>query len=230
MNSIDEFVDYLENILKIKIKDKNLIKVALTHTSKETFEPPLNFERLEFLGDSIINFLISERVFKKYKNASEGVLAKYKAVLISKEVLSKFAKKLKLSECLILGKGEEKSKGREKENILCDAFESLIGAIYLDSGIKSVRKIMNLLVKDIQIEKYYDSKTVLQEITQEKFDALPKYSVLQVKGLEHEKIFIVGVFVNDKIVGIGEGKSKKEAEKEAAKEAIKFIMSNEKNI
>lgn len=229
MNSIDEFVDYLENFLKIKIKDRNLIRIALTHTSKEILEPPLNFERLEFLGDSIINFLISERVFKKYKNASEGVLAKYKAILISKEVLSKFARKLKINEYLILGKGEERNKGREKENILCDAFESFIGSIYLDSGIKSVRKIIKLLVKDIQIEKYYDSKTVLQEITQEKFDALPKYSVLQIKGLEHEKTFIVAVFVNDKIVGIGEGKSKKEAEKEAAKEAIKFIKSNEKN-
>ncbi len=227
MNSLNEFVEFIEKLLKIKIKDKNLIKVALTHTSKEILKPPINFERLEFLGDSIINFIISEKVFKKYKNVNEGVLAKYKAILISKQVLTLFAKKLKINEYLILGKGEEKNKGREKENILCDAFESFIGAIYLDSGIRCVKKILNFLVKDIQIERYYDSKTLLQELTQSRFDTLPKYSVLGIKGLEHEKTFIVGVFVNDKIVGIGEGKSKKEAEKEAAKAAIKFLNNNE---
>lgn len=227
MNSINDFISLIEKNFKIKIKNKNLIEISLTHTSKEILEPPINFERLEFLGDSIINFLITEKVFKKYKNYSEGVLAKYKAILISKETLSKFAKILKINEYLILGKGEERNYGREKENILCDAFESFIGAIYLDSGLRTTRKIINKLIKNIKIDKIYDTKTYLQEITQKRFDSLPKYSVLEVKGLEHNKTYIVGVFVNDKIVGVGEGKSKKEAEKEAARKAIKNLTYNE---
>ncbi|MCX8095225.1 MAG: ribonuclease III [Caldisericia bacterium] len=227
MNSIDKFISFIEKNFNIKIKDKKLIELSLTHTSKGIFDPPINFERLEFLGDSIINFLITEKVFKKYKNLSEGFLAKYKAILISKKTLSNFAKSLKINEYLILGKGEEKNSGREKENILCDAFESFIGAIYLDSGIRSVRKILNKLIKEVKIEKIYDSKTYLQEITQSKFETLPKYSVLEIKGLEHDRTYIIGVFVNNKIVGIGEGKSKKEAEKEAAKEAIKNLTKNE---
>ncbi|MDI6861576.1 MAG: ribonuclease III [Caldisericia bacterium] len=228
MSSIDDFISFIENNYKIKIKNKQLIIRSLVHTSKENFEPPISFERLEFLGDSIINFLITERVFKKYRNVSEGVLAKYKAILISKETLSKFAKILKINEYITLGKGEEKSGGREKENILCDAFESFIGALYLDSGLRTPRKIINKLMNFIIIEKISDSKTYLQEITQKKFELLPKYSVLEIKGLEHDKTYVVGVFINDKIIGIGEGKSKKEAEKRAANEAIKYLTQNEK--
>lgn len=227
MNSIEDFISFIEKNYKIKIKDKKLIEIALTHTSKEVLDPPYNFERLEFLGDSIINFVVTDIVFKKNKTVYEGILAKYKAILVSKETLSMFAKKLRINEYILLGKGEEKSKGREKENILCDAFESFIGAIYLDSGIRSVKKILNKLLKDIKIEKFYDSKTYLQELTQKRFEVLPKYSILEIKGLEHDRIYKVGVYINDELIGIGEGKSKKEAEKEAAKVAIKNLIKNE---
>lgn len=230
MNSIDEFIEKIEKNFNIKIKDKRIIEISLTHTSKETYEPPINFERLEFLGDSILNFIISERVFKKYKKLNEGDLAKLKSVYISKDTLSLFSRILKINEYLILGKGEERSKGREKDNILCDAFESFIGAIYLDSGIRSVKKIINKLIKKIHIDIFYDSKTYLQEITQKRYNLLPKYTIIETKGAEHEKIYVVGVLLNGKIIGIGEGKSKKEAEKIAAKEAIRFLEENEKNI
>lgn len=223
MKDIANFVDFLEKTYNIKIKDKNLIEKALTHTSKTSIDQTLNFERLEFLGDAIINFVVSYKLFKKFKKEREGFLATNKALLISRDFLSKFALEIKIDEYLILGKGEEISGGRSKKSILCDAFESLIAAIYLDSGLRSVNKIINTLFKKFFDKTIIDSKTVLQEITQSKFKILPFYDVLEVRGKEHERIYKVGVFINNKLYGIGFGKSKKEAEKEAAENCLKVL-------
>jgi len=140
LRNIKEFIYLLEKDYNIKIKNIDLIEKALTHTSKEIIEPPYNFERLEFLGDSIINFVVSEKLFNKFKNEKEGFLSKNKSILISKEILSKFAKELKIDQFIMLGKGEELDGGREKSNILCDTFEALIAAIFLDSGIRNAKK------------------------------------------------------------------------------------------
>lgn len=225
MRDLKDFIDLLEKEYKIKIKDKNLIEKALTHTSKEIVGPPYNFERLEFLGDSILNFVISYHLFNKFKDKNEGFLSKNKSILISKEVLSKFAKDLNLDKFLILGKGEELDGGREKENILCDAFEAIIAAIYINSGLNSVKKLINKLIGKFHNETFIDSKTLLQEMTQEKFKNLPIYKIIEVTGDQHKRVFKVGVYINDKLYGIGLGKSKKEAEKEAAKNSILLIQN-----
>lgn len=231
MKNISDFIDFLEKNYNVKIKNIDLIEKALTHTSKEVFSSPYNFERLEFLGDSIINFIVSYKLFKDFKDKMEGFLSKNKSLLISKEFLSLFAKELKIDEFIMLGKGEEIDGGREKSNILCDAFEALIAAIFLDSGIRNVRKIMNKLVDKYHDENSFDSKTLLQEITQEKFKTLPTYELIEESGEEHNKIFKMGVFINNKLYGIGIGKSKKEAEKEAAKNTISLLKDEfQKNI
>lgn len=231
MKKISDFIDFLEKNYNVKIKNIDLIEKALTHTSKEVFSSPYNFERLEFLGDSIINFIVSYKLFKDFKDKMEGFLSKNKSLLISKEFLSLFAKELKIDEFIMLGKGEEIDGGREKSNILCDAFEALIAAIFLDSGIRNVRKIMNKLVDKYHDENSFDSKTLLQEITQEKFKTLPTYELIEESGEEHNKIFKIGVFINNKLYGIGIGKSKKEAEKEAAKNTISLLKDEfQKNI
>ena len=231
MKNISDFIDFLEKNYNVKIKNIDLIEKALTHTSKEVFSSPYNFERLEFLGDSIINFIVSYKLFKDFKDKMEGFLSKNKSLLISKEFLSLFAKELKIDEFIMLGKGEEIDGGREKSNILCDAFEALIAAIFLDSGIRNVRKIMNKLVDKYHDENSFDSKTLLQEITQEKFKTLPTYELIEESGVEHNKIFKMGVFINNKLYGIGIGKSKKEAEKEAAKNTISLLKDEfQKNI
>lgn len=226
MRDIKEFIEFLEKNYLIKIKNSDLIQRALTHTSKEILEPPNNFERLEFLGDSIINFIVSYKLFKEFKNKKEGFLSKNKSLLISKELLSIFAKELKIDQFIILGKGEEIDKGREKSNILCDAFEAVIAAIFLDSGMRNVKKLLNKLIDDFHNETFFDSKTLLQEITQEKFKSLPTYELIETTGEEHNKIFKIGVYINNKLYGIGIGKSKKEAEKEAAKNSI-FMLKDE---
>jgi len=226
LRNIKEFIYLLEKDYNIKIKNIDLIEKALTHTSKETIEPPYNFERLEFLGDSIINFIVSEKLFRKYKNEKEGFLSKNKSILISKEILSRFAKELKIDQFIMLGKGEELDSGREKSNILCDTFEALIAAIFLDSGIRNAKKLINKLIDKFHYETFFDSKTLLQEMTQEKFKSLPIYEILETIGDEHNKIFKVGVYINNKLFGIGTGKSKKEAEKDAAKNSI-LILKDE---
>jgi len=231
LKNISDFIDFLEKNYNVKINNIDLIEKALTHTSKEVFSSPYNFERLEFLGDSIINFIVSYKLFKDFKDKMEGFLSKNKSLLISKEFLSLFAKELKIDEFIMLGKGEEIDGGREKSNILCDAFEALIAAIFLDSGIRNVRKIMNKLVDKYHNENSFDSKTLLQEITQEKFKTLPTYELIEESGEEHNKIFKMGVFINNKLYGIGIGKSKKEAEKEAAKNTISLLKDEfQKNI
>lgn len=231
MKNISDFIDFLDKNYNVKIKNIELVEKALTHTSKEIFSSPYNFERLEFLGDSIINFIVSYKLFKDFNDKMEGFLSKNKSLLISKEFLSLFAKELKIDEFIMLGKGEEIDGGREKSNILCDAFEALIAAIFLDSGIRNVRKIMNKLIDKYHNENSFDSKTLLQEITQERFKILPTYELIEESGEEHNKIFKMGVFINNKLYGTGVGKSKKEAEKEAAKNTILLLKDEfQKNI
>lgn len=226
MKNISEFINFLEKRFNIKIKNIELIEKALIHTSKEIIQPPFNFERLEFLGDSIINFIVSYKLFKEFKNKNEGFLSKHKAQLISKDSLSIFAKELRINEFIVLGKGEEFDGGRQKSNILCDAFESLIAAIFLDSGIRNVKKIINGLIDKFKYETLFDAKTLLQEMTQEMFKTLPQYELIEEAGEEHYKIFKIAVYIDNKIYGIGIGKSKKEAEKDAAKNTI-LILKNE---
>ena len=207
----------------LEIRDEKIIKIALTHTSFKEYNAPINFERLEFLGDSVVNLLVSEYLFKRYPNEKEGELSKKRSYLISEKNLSYLAKKLELNEFILLGRGEELDRGREKERILCDAFEAFIASLYLQLPFSSLKKFFNLLLDRFFPLEFLDTKTKLQEITQEKFKVTPEYVLLEERGPEHNKEFEVGVYINSKLMGLGKGKSKKEAEKEAAREAIERL-------
>ena len=207
----------------LEIRDEEIIRIALTHTSFREYNAPINFERLEFLGDSVVNLLVSEYLFKKYPNEKEGELSKKRSYLISEKNLSYLAKKLKLNEFILLGRGEELDKGREKERILCDTFEAFIASLYLQLDFNSLRNFFNLLLDEYFPSEFLDTKTKLQEITQEKFKVKPEYILLEERGPEHNKEFEVGVYIKGKLMGLGKGKSKKEAEKEAAREAIERL-------
>ena len=189
-----------------------------------------NNEKLEFLGDSILGFVVTEFLYKNYTNFTEGVLARIKSFVISENTLSKVATEIILNKYILIGKGEESSGGRFKKTIISDAFEAFLGAYYLDSSFEKAKQLIiklfkneiDLVVKD-RHEKDY--KTLLQELSQKKFKICPKYTMIDKKGPEHDRTFFVKVFVNDKNYGIGDGKSIKEAEKIAAKNLYNKITS-----
>ncbi len=181
-------------------------------------------ERLEFLGDAVVDLLVCDVLYRNYPDASEGVMSKVKAAVASEKVLSMMAREYELSEHLFLGKGEEITGGRERDSILADAMEALIGAVYLSKGFEEVKRIFgerfvhySKLVMEGKL--LFDYKTALQEITQERFKVLPDYEV----SMKKNNYFEVKVYINGKLYGKGKGRSKKEAEKRAAEEAYKAL-------
>mgnify|MGYP001773553314 CR=1 FL=1 len=224
---LQEKFSLLEKILNINFREKSLLVSALCHRSYLNEHPSFPFEhneRLEFLGDAVLELLVSEKLFKEFPEKNEGELTLIRANLVCAKVLSRLAKKLKLDEFLLLSKGEQKEKS-SKERILANAFEALVGAIYLDQGKKVCEDFLekNLfpLLEQLLKENLKDAKTQLQELVQEKLKITPVYRVLEERGPDHQKVFVVGVFLKEKMIGKGEGRSKQEAEEEAAKEALK---------
>ncbi|HZJ76156.1 MAG TPA: ribonuclease III, partial [Oscillospiraceae bacterium] len=184
-----------------------------------------NNERLEFLGDSVLDTVVSEYVYLKYKNLPEGELTKIRANVVCELSLAYQAKTIDLGKYLLLGKGEEVTGGRDRASILADTFEAVIGALYLDGGIGTARKfIINMLEDSIKLastgDLFKDYKTDLQELLQSKFDDKISYRVVGETGPDHDKTFEVEVVLGEKVLGRGQGKSKKEAEQNAAKKAL----------
>lgn len=222
----------LEKKIKYNFKNKDILDLSLTHSShayEKGSENTEQNERLEFLGDAVLSLIISDYIYYRYPKRPEGELAKIRASLVNKAILAKIAKELDIGQYLLLGKGEESTGGRKRNSILANTVEAIIGAIYLDKGIKEARKFIILqLEKDIdQLErdsKYnIDSKTLLQEITQEKFKVLPEYRVVRIKGPDHKRLYEIDVLIKDKVFGFGVGRSKKEAEQKAALMAIEKL-------
>lgn len=208
--------------LNYDFKDKNLLKQALTHKSTKSNG---NNERLEFLGDAVLDLVVAEYLCAKFKNTPEGDLSKPRAALVNETSFAKLAKALEIDKNIIISQAEEHNHGREKNSILSDAFEAVMGAIYLESGLETVAKIaINLLeneYEEISLDSLAkDYKTALQEITQGSFGITPEYKLLSSKGPDHKKTFEMGVFLNGEIYGKSIGKSKKDAEQKAAKIAI----------
>ena len=218
----------LENKIKIKFKNINLLKEALTHRSYLNENPswPVSHnERLEFLGDAVLELMVTEYLFNRFPKYSEGELTSLRAALVNYQMLSQVASSISLGDYLLLSKGEAKDTPRAKKVILANAFEALLGAIYLDQGKKKVKNFIEKYVLshlDEIIEKnlYIDPKSQLQEIVQEKLKITPSYKTLKESGPEHQKTFLVGVFYNEKLIAQGEGPSKQEAEYEAAQKAL----------
>jgi len=215
----------LEEKLGYKFKDQKLIIEALTHKS---YKQPYDNERLEFLGDAVLDLIVGEYLFKKFSKSDEGKLSKIRASLVNESGFDKLARSLHLGDHILLSNAEENNGGREKPSLLSNAFEAIIGAIYLEDGLKTVNDIAIKLIesnhKEISLDSLFrDFKTTLQELTQARFGVTPEYKVLASRGPDHLKEFEVGVFIQDKEYAKAIGKSKKIAQQEAAKEAVTLL-------
>ena len=214
--------------LGVVFSDYKLLHQALIHTSyaNETKGTSIRHnERLEFLGDAVLDLIISSYLFSQCPQLPEGELTKARAQVVCEQTLAKRALELRIGEYLLLGKGEALSGGRERISILADAFEAIIGAVYLDAGFKSAaRYVLNQLKSELKLvergDYLKDYKTWLQEIVQKNNDSKIAYEVINERGPDHDKSFEVAVLVNAERMGSGWGKSKKEAEQQAAKQAL----------
>ncbi|MBO5179045.1 MAG: ribonuclease III [Clostridia bacterium] len=215
----------LEERIGYNFKNKDLLQVALSHTSyaNETKNEQSN-ERIEYLGDAVLELISSEYIYKTYPNLPEGEMTKTRAYAVCENSLAKVANKYDFSEYLLVGKCEAMINGKYRNSILADAVEAVIGAIFLDAGIEKAKEFIlpNIIP---QIEDYIkngnkDYKTQLQEKLQVHGDVKIEYKLVEEKGPDHEKIFVVEVYCNDKLLGKGEGRSKKEAEMRAAQTAL----------
>lgn len=218
-------IEELEILLGIKFQNKELLELATIHKSWCVENKiAYNNERLEFLGDSVLAIIISEYLYKTYPDKDEGSLSKLKSVLVSKTQLAKWGKQLNLGKYVLISKAEEQSGGRKKDTIIASMFEAILGAIYLDQNLNKCREFMinNFLSKPLNIE-LEDYKSTLQEKVQKELKVLPEYTIIKETGPDHDKEFECIVKVNDKILGHGKGKTKKQAQQNAAKEAIKNL-------
>jgi ribonuclease-3 len=218
----------LEKNLGIVFKDKDLITEALTHRSYLNEEPawrlPHN-ERLEYLGDAVLELIVSEELFEKFPKQPEGQLTVLRAALVNYQILARVAEVMGLQDFILMSRGERKDTGRAREVILANAIEAVIGAIYLDQGLEKTRTIVKKFVManldDVLTTKSYkDAKSELQEIVQEKLRVTPTYRVLGEEGPAHKRVFTMGVYFGEKLIAEGEGQSKQDAEIEAAKNAL----------
>ena len=220
-------ISRFEDTIKYTFENKSYILEALTHSSYSNENKDYKFnERLEFLGDSVLSIVISDYLFKKEKNLPEGELTKLRANIVCEESLSEVAAQINLGEFLLLGKGEEATGGRERISILADALEAVIAAIYLDGGLEEAKRFIfeymeQIIENSIKGKIFRDYKTYLQEILQSKGEQNIWYKLIEEKGPDHNKRFVMEVGVNDEVLGVGEGKSKKDAEQVAAKNALK---------
>ena len=217
----------LEDKLGVVFKNKDLLKQALIHRSWLNENPNSGFEnneRLEFLGDAVLELAVTEYLYKNYPNP-EGELTNWRAALVNYQNLGDIGNSLELNDFLMLSKGEAKDNGRARQVILANTMEALIGALYLDQGYKTVaefvgHKILSGLENIIKNKLYKDAKSLFQEKSQDRFGITPTYRVLSETGPDHDKVFEVGVFLDSELVGQGAGASKQEAEQKAAEDAL----------
>ena len=222
-------LEKLEGKIGIKFKNINLLKEALTHRSYLNEHPnwPLpHNERLEYLGDAVLELAVSEALFNKFPNYPEGQLTVLRAALVNYQMLSRIATEIDLDKFILMSKGERADTSKAREVILANAIEAVIGAIYLDRGFgiteKFIQKFILIHIDEIlRTKSYKDAKSELQEIIQEKLRVTPTYRVLEETGPAHQRTFKIGVYFGDKFIAEGTGSSKQEGEIEAAKSALK---------
>ncbi len=228
----EDLLEEFENTVGYKFKDRKFVLTALTHSSYAN-ELKMNKwecnERLEFLGDAVLELVSSEYIFRENPDKPEGDMTRIRASYVCEPTLALCARQINLGKFLLLGKGEDHSGGRKRDSILSDALEATIGAVYMDGGFEPAKKyIENHILKDIENKKlFYDSKTFLQEIVQSDSVSKLDYELIKEEGPDHCKSFTVGVNVNGKRVTTGEGVTKKKAEQDAAYRAI-LILKNKK--
>ncbi|MBI5049365.1 MAG: ribonuclease III [Nitrospirae bacterium] len=234
--SFSENIPAIETSIGYTFKDKSLIIEAITHKSFANENPAtVSFfnERLEFLGDSVLGLIVSDYLFCSYLEYSEAELSKVKAYAVQENTLAEIAVKLDIGSFLLLGKGEDATGGRQKPSLLANAFEAILGAVYLDGGLNSAKVFVLGFLKDkitalILHGLLFDFKTRFQEIVQEQYNMLPKYVVHKETGPDHIKTFEVEVFIGKEKYGMGKGRTKKEAAQGAAEEGLKKLEKTEK--
>lgn len=220
----------LEQKLGLQFQKPDLIQTAFTHRSflNESPKTIQSNERLEFLGDSILSFIVSQYLYKTYPNLPEGELTSFRSSIVKTKTLAEIAKDFDLGTLLKLSKGEDEGGGRINISILADTFEALLGAIFLDQGLESsesivMRFLLPKLTPIIEKKAYKDAKSTLQEKIQETTRNSPVYKVIEEVGPDHAKTFTTGVFITDHCLGIGKGRSKQEAEQNAASQALEKL-------
>lgn len=227
----------IEQKLKITFNNPVILETVFIHRSfvnEARQEKVYNNERLEFLGDAVLELITTRYLFDTYPEMEEGELTSIRSALVRKENLALIAKSLQLGKYLRLSFGEEKSGGREKDYILANTCEALIGGIYLDQGLEQTEKfitkyILPTLKQILKKKLHIDAKSAFQEYTQEVLKTTPYYKVLEDSGPDHDKIFIMGVYLGDKLVAKGKGSSKRKAEEEAAEKGLKKIRQGKKS-
>lgn len=221
----------LQETLRVSFNDLSLLERAVVHSSYVNENPdfaPFSNERLEFLGDAILGFIVAEKLYQDFPDLAEGEMTKLRSILVRRDTLVRIARTIRLGDYLYLGKGEEASGGRQKSANLVGAFEAVIAAVFLDQGVTITRElVLKLLNEELQkvirqgIE--VDYKSQLQEIIQSRYQATPSYRLIEATGPDHDRRFAVEVTVGDTVLGRGEGKSKKMAETEAARSALEQL-------
>lgn len=225
IEKLEKELDNLENEIGYQFKDKSLLKQALTHSSfsnEQKIRKWKNYERIEFLGDAVLELVSSDYFYRTYPEETEGNLTKMRAAAVCEQALAITARQLKLGSYMIFGKGEEANGGRERESIIADAVEAVIGAIYLDESLEEAKKfIYRFVLNDLDHKRlFYDAKSILQEYIQETKAGELVYELIREEGPEHDKLFVVEARLNDVTIGSGEGKSKKAAQQHAAYDAL----------
>lgn len=216
--------DKLEKSIGYEFNDKELLKLALTHSSYSNelkINKIGNYERLEFLGDAVLELLSSQFFYHEYPQMNEGQLTRLRSSMVCEQALAFCARQIGLPEYIYLGKGEENTGGRNRDSIISDVFEAVLGAIYLDGGFDKANEfVVKFVLTDLENKQlFYDAKTILQELIQKEGKVL-QYVLVKESGPDHDKHFVVNAVVNNEILGTGEGKSKKQAEQQAAYEYL----------
>jgi ribonuclease-3 len=215
-----------------RFRNPELLRESLTHKSFTNEQPPGSCgphnERLEFLGDAVLDLVISHRIFQDFPLTPEGEMTRIRAEVVSEKSLSRLGRKIELGQFLLLGKGEERSGGREKDSLVADALEALLGAVFCDGGIDSVREVAEPLFgeavsRSALLKEGVDHKTRLQEILQASWGRPPEYLLVEVAGPDHQRTYTVEVVARGEVIGQGKGKTKKAAEQKAAREALAHL-------
>lgn len=222
---MEGWMTQLEQKIHYSFRDRLLLKQALTHSSRAN-EQKINksedYERLEFLGDAVLEVVSSDYIYREHPEMSEGQMTKYRSSIVCEPALAFCAREIGLEEYILLGKGEEATGGRKRDSIISDVMEAVIGAIYLDSGIDEAKDFIHrYILSDLEHKQlFYDAKTILQEEVQKEDSGMLHYELVREDGPEHDKTFVVEVMINGIKAGSGTGHSKKAAEQQAAYEAL----------
>lgn len=225
--STQRFQDYN----RLHFNDPRLLQQALTHRSyvnEHDDSQAVDNERLEFLGDAIVDFIAGELLYHRFPDVDEGELTRLRSALVRTESLARLAEDCRVGEALRMGKGEEQGGGRTRLNNLCGAFEALVGALYLDQGLDAVREFLNprfeaRLTQVIQEQLDKDARSLLQERSQAEYSQTPQYRTVSMTGPDHEREFTVEVLIGERVVGTGTGRSKQAASQSAARDALRRL-------